>query len=212
MRSFRWWSLAVVLAACGGPEAVGDSGIDPSIDARVDPAGDAAIPDAALDSGVDDGDSDGVPSAMDCDDTDATVGASAERACTSACGGGMERCTTAVWAPCDAPTDCACATPGMMRLAPCARCGMQSERCNAEGRWEPASGCHDQGECEVAAVETRMTDRCGMEQRLCQATCTWGGWSASEPDGECRPGDREPCPPEIRFRGCQEDCRWGECS
>ena len=174
------------------------------------PGTDAAVIDGGSgDGGSADGDGDGVVAALDCDDANASVGETAERACSSACSAGVERCTRGVWAACDAPTDCACSTPGMMRLASCARCGMRSERCGDAGLWEAVSDCLDQGECEVAAVEERMTTMCGTEQRLCGSSCAWGDWSSSVPDGECVPLDFAPCPDdELRSLRCDATCHW----
>ena len=193
------------LCACsGGPGPEPDGGArDAAIAA--DATTDAPV---SADAGTDDADGDGVPAVLDCDDGDPAVGERAERACTGACGMGTERCTRGLWDPCDAPVDCACDTPGEMRLVACARCGMQSERCSDARRWESASMCFDQGECEPAAVEERMTLRCGTEQRLCGATCGWGGWANTVPDGECEPGSWQPCP-ERGWRNCDETCHWG---
>lgn len=196
---------ASLLLACGGEMPV------PGDDAGRSDSG-AASRDAGTDAGGDaDGDGDGVPARVDCDDADPAVGASAERACSTECGGGMERCTDGVWTACDAPTDCACSTPGMMRLVGCERCGMQSQRCSDSMVWEAVSECLGQGECEVAAVETRMTPRCGTEQRLCGSTCAWGAWSSVVADGECEPGTSDFCSPDdLNRRRCDESCRWND--
>lgn len=200
------WALgaALVLWAMTGCGDDGAPGVDASV-VRED-AGGGATPDA----GSTDRDDDGIEAGADCDDEDETVGASATRTCTGPCGEGEERCSGGTWGACDAPTDCACDTPGAMRLVACERCGMRSERCSDERRWESASECLGQGECDVADVETRMTPRCGTEQRLCGSECGWGGWTTVTADGECAAGEEHYCvlatPSFTRF--CTAECEW----
>jgi hypothetical protein len=199
--------LAAVALGCSGGPGEPDAGEAPDASQPAD----GGQPDPDVDGGAtpDDADDDGVPTASDCDDADPGVGESAERECSTECGDGTERCAMGVWGDCDAPTECLCDTPGTMRITPCGRCGMQSERCSDDGRWESVSECLNQGECDVAEVETRMTDLCGTEQRLCDSSCMWGEWSEVVPDGECEPGDLAACSSDSGlFLHCDETCHW----
>lgn len=203
--------LAIVLAACSGESDPADAGVDSSVSVS-DSGGDAdALGDDAGPTGVD-MDGDGLSADRDCDDMNAALGDSAERTCSGACGDGLERCSAGVWGMCDAPADCVCSTPGMMRLVGCERCGTQSQRCSDAGVWEAASVCTDQQECEVADVEERRSSRCGTEQRVCGAMCAWGEWTLITAEGECAPGEAGLCPGSTsRLRVCDEMCRWGDC-
>ena len=163
-----------------------------------------------LDGGLDgamavDVDEDGVPSSEDCDDGDPGVGRSGTRPCASGCDSGLERCTSGVWAACDAPVDCTCDTPGANRTQPCGRCGMQSQTCR-DGTWQDVGACLGQGECMAGAVEIEETMMCGERQRLCDASCAWMPWEVTVPDGECVPGACE-CGivPLFQYR-CTDEC------
>lgn len=156
-----------------------------------------------------DGDGDGVPRAMDCDDADPMVAATASRSCSNMCGSGTESCTNGTWSACSAPTDCMCATEGEMRVGTCGMCGMQSQRCTG-GVWTGVSSCLGEGVCVPASVESRATMFCGTQERLCGESCTWGAWLQATPDGECIPTRTRTCPDNpSRDQSCLEDCMWG---
>ena len=149
-------------------------------------------------------DGDGIVATLDCDDGDATVGGSLSRPCATFCGAGTETCTDAVWAECDAGTDCACDTEGAMRTVDCARCGTQAQMCTA-GIWIDTSTCVAQGDCEAGEVETEIQMFCGERQRVCQSSCAWTDWTQLVEMGSCNPGDRF-CGGSNR--ACAADCMW----
>lgn len=202
---------SVCLAACGPsqPCPVGQScnrigagsycelgvGIDGGLPIDAGGADAPLVPDA----GPVDGDGDGILSSQDCDDADGAVGRSATRACASMCGTGTETCTDGIWAPCSAPTDCACSSAGSTRIVPCGFCGMQSQTCDGT-TWRDMGACLYQGECSAGRSEVEATPRCGERQRLCDGECYWLEWVQTAPDGECASG--------TCFCGLGEDDRW----
>lgn len=229
-RKNHWLVIAacVVLAACGEtPDDTDDAGApgdDAQVDAQVeldastpmDDAGghppDTGAPDP--DGGVPDGDGDGVPTSVDCDDADPAVGSTATRSCSSACGVGLERCTDGAWGACDAPTECACDTPGAMRSVPCGRCGIASQRCQDDHTWSMPSTCFGEAECFDGEIE-RSVVRCGESARICDATCHWRPWMEITPPGECEAGATmwtlEGCPEsQTRELTCSATCAWAE--
>lgn len=124
--------------------------------------------------------------------------------------------------PTDAGVDAGepCDTPGMMRTAPCGRCGTGPQRCEG-GIWGPVTECFGEGECLAGEIERRATMMCGEESRLCDDACAWGGWENTTPDmGECIPGtmrmDPADCPERsTREQTCRATCMWestGPCS
>jgi formylglycine-generating enzyme required for sulfatase activity len=201
-------AAVVCVAGCGTTSTMGEE--DSGVDAR------AVEPDAPpiADAAVDD-DMDGVPGALDCDDGDAAVGRTSMRSCASACAMGVERCTDGVWGACDAPTDCTCATPGMMRSVPCGRCGLASQVCQADMTWSTPGTCLGESECFDGEVETE-TVRCGERSRICDSTCHWRDWTEITPPGECDAGatviaTSDACPPfETRDLICSASCMWEE--
>ncbi len=192
---------AIVVLACGAPDP------DPGVDGG--PVLDAGRMDAGADAGASatDADGDGVPVERDCDDHNASIGATYVQACDYACpAGGRQTCTDAVWSDCGPHPDCECGAEGEMRVVACERCGMQSQRCTG-GLWAEASACLDAGECEGGALEEREY-RCTQQQRLCRADCTWGDWNiVSGTEGECDPGTRE-CLFVGMYRICSDGCTW----
>ncbi|NOY93641.1 MAG: hypothetical protein GXP55_20845 [Deltaproteobacteria bacterium] len=102
-------AFTLTLSGCGGEQAESDAGPEPDAGPRAD-AGDAGAPDAgtppdagpsgdasAPDSGTpigpsDDRDLDGFDTSVDCDDADRRVYPSTQRACTAACGTGVQTC------------------------------------------------------------------------------------------------------------------------
>ena len=159
-----------------------------------------------------DSDGDGVPVELDCDDGDASIGRIATRACTGACAPGTQSCADGTWSSCSAPGDCACPTTGLMRTVPCGRCGLASQRCGADLRWEMPSVCLDEQECFAAAIETD-TARCGMRTRICDDTCHWRPWTVMTPAGECEVGATDVvsggCPMGAgTVRTCDATCTW----
>lgn len=109
-------------------------------------------------------------------------------------------------------------TPAETRAVPCGRCGVASQRCGSDGRWELPGICTDEGECEGGSMETETTALCGERVRVCTSECTWGAWTATVPDGACEPGTTRDgtgtCagPSEAFRETCQADCGWtGAC-
>ncbi len=208
----------LLLGACGGGDgegttdgSVADAG---AADAPVSPDGDTE-PDGG--GGVD-VDGDGVPMAVDCDDDDETVGRDSVRSCTSECDVGTQTCTDGVWSACDASSECACDTPGMMRTVDCGRCGIASQRCGEDGMWEMPSTCFDEKDCFAGTIE-RDTSMCGERARICDDTCHWRDWETVVEPGECEPGDTgttaDGCASgEMREQTCSDSCAWevtGDC-
>ena len=184
---------SVVGSACGESKTLSDAGLGE--DMNVDDAGD--VLDGARDAENDatvtvDADGDGILVAVDCDDGDAAVGRTASAPCSSSCATGVRTCTDAVWAACDASTDCACPTAGATRTTACGNCGLQSQRCSDANVWEGVSPCLGEGECAPAAFE-HDTTRCGDRARICDDACAWRPWTVTTPQGECEaPETRTP--------------------
>lgn len=135
------------------------------------------------DMGLPDDDGDRVPNDRDCDPSDPSVGASAERACEGDCGSGLERCAEGVWSECDAPSgaECEC-TPGDSRDLPCERCGTQAQTCSA-GVWTNSGACAGSGPCAPGDLEMETASECagsGRRTRACGATCAWGDYECDE--------------------------------
>jgi hypothetical protein len=164
-----------------------------------------------------DADSDGVSAAIDCDDGDATVGAVAERPCSSACGDGVERCTDGVWMDCTAPQVCDCVAGTSPRELECERCGVQRQTC-VDGTWTDDGVCTDQGACSPGAVETGGgCARCGTLERSCATDCTWRDFTCVD-QGVCEVDEEDvevrDCPggcgnTQSRTRTCDAACGWG---
>lgn len=211
------------VVGCGDDDGAASPDADSAIDAS---GGDAGTLDAgSVDGGGNrrdamvgaDSDGDGVPVELDCDDSVASIGRTGTRACTGECAPGTQTCTDGTWSSCSAPTDCACPTAGMMRTVPCGRCGLASQRCGADLRWEMPSACLDEQECFVAAIETD-TAMCGMRTRICDDTCHWRPWTVMTPPGECAAGAMDVSTMgcavgEARPRTCTDACTWmlGDC-
>jgi len=209
------FGVAVALG-CGGEDGTpADAGVVGDGDAPDDGSvgGDATVDPDAGPSGVD-ADEDGVPSELDCDDDDASVGRDSTRSCTSDCDIGTQTCTDGVWSACDATTDCACDTPGMMRTIDCGRCGIAAQRCGDDGVWETPSECFDEKECFAGEIEREM-EMCGLRSRICDDTCHWRDCEVMTPAGECEPGAVERtttgCPAgEVNERRCSDSCEWDD--
>lgn len=162
-----------------------------------------------------DGDGDGVPTATDCDDADVSVGATAERTCSSGCGDGLERCADGVWAACDAPLSCDCAPGSAPRDLACGRCGTQRQVC-ADGTWTNEGGCSGEGVCNPDALGAGGgCGMCGTQERRCLVDCTWGAYTCVG-EGACTAGapqtETRSCAcgaDETRTRTCTSSCGWG---
>jgi hypothetical protein len=215
----------VILAGCASGRVV--DGLDAGRrdgGGRVDASGSACEPvctegfvcvDGSCRPGEVDVDGDGVIARLDCDDLDVATGSSAERACSGACGDGVERCEGGVWGACSAPTSCDCETGAMPRMVPCPRCGTQRQIC-VGNRWTNDGACMS-GSCAPGEVEMGAAcGNCGVQARVCGADCTWGPWMCAE-EGECARGavetETEACGlcgtgTRTRMRTCGSDCRW----
>jgi len=214
-----------LLAGCSLPR----SGLGPGADGGADagpggcrndsecPPGQRCVLRMCIDPSTD-MDGDGIPADIDCNDSDPSVGSHAERGCRSACADGLERCTDAVWEPCDAPTDCDC-TPGETRMLDCTMCGTQMQMCDAGGTWQDVGGCEDQGVCTPGALETipGTCGWCGMRQHTCMPDCSWST-EVCVAEGMCDPGttdtEMESCGlcmsgTHTRSRTCTSTCDWG---
>lgn len=220
----------------GGPVATFDAGRDageatdawtPPIECEPRCDDTQTCVDGTCVSGVLDLDGDGVPAESDCDDMNASVGSSAERACDNSCGAGMERCTDGVWAECDAPASCECAAGSAPRTVACAQCGMQQQSC-VDGTWTNTGSCTGMGACSPGAVESR-TSSCGAcgegtrtETRTCSSSCAWGSFTpvgSCSTAATCTPGQTDSetraCSggcgmTERRTRSCSSSsCTWG---
>ncbi len=224
-------AASLVLAACasgGVPDAgtrVADLGDTPDlpliidlsvVDAGCTPACTAA---QVCRSGIcvdpaTDADGDGIPAAEDCDDTTSGIGRLAERSCSSACGTGVERCSSGVWSACTAPVACDCTAGAPPRDVPCGLCGVQQQIC-VGGAWTNAGSCNASGECSAGTVEPGGScGRCGTSARTCGADCLWGGTTCTG-EGECTAGATETdtascgCGTQSRTRTCSAACGWG---
>lgn len=204
------------------PERDAGPGLDAAFDATVR---DGAVRDGSWVDAANDADRDGVPTSEDCDDSDPSVGRMAERACDSACASGVERCTSGVWAACDAPTDCSC-VGAETRTLTCAQCGTQNQRCESGG-WVDDGTCMDQGACAMGATEMG-SEACGLcgsgthsRVRECNASCEWDPWTdwgVCSGESGCAPGTVEnesmscgTCATgsQTRTRTCDVSCAWG---
>lgn len=198
---------SVCLAPCGPAEpcpsgqmcsAIGSGSFCESTTSTGRDAGaDAPV---APDAGPVDADSDGVPSAMDCDDSNPSVGATSERACESMCGPGVEQCTAGAWAACSTPTDCTCTMDGATRAAACGNCGNEMQTCTS-GLWTATSSCLDQG-CMPGTVEVEDKGFCFIRERICNSMCEWSDWTVTHPFGDCDPPGG--CYDGMR---CDSECR-----
>jgi len=136
------------------------------------------------DMGLPDDDGDRVPNDRDCDPSDPSVGATAERTCEGDCGSGLERCSEGAWTECDAPTGAACeCTPGDTRELPCERCGTQAQGCSASGVWTDDGSCVGAGPCAPGDLEMDTVPECagsGRRTRSCTESCTWDDYECDE--------------------------------
>lgn len=197
----------------GGPGI--DSGDDPGV--CDPPCADGEMCSAGSCVPSTDSDGDGLDGTIDCDDADPTVGSVAERACTGACGEGVETCTDGVWSDCSAPTSCDCEAGAPARTIDCMHCGTQRQICSG-GTWTNDGVCTGAGPCSPGEIGTGgACGNCGMERRTCGADCTWGAW-ACEGEGVCAAGatqdEMESCGScgtgsRTRTRTCDATCGWG---
>lgn len=165
-----------------------------------------------------DGDMDGVEAAVDCDDTDPSIGSTGERLCASECGEGLTSCTDGVWTECNAPAECECEAGSPPRTVDCGFCGTQRQVCT-DGRWTNDGACTSPGECVPGQVEMGgACGTCGTLRRTCGSDCAWGDWTCTGGGGECTPGatesDTQPCGTcgtgtQTRTRTCTSSCTWG---
>lgn len=183
-RSLACLALFLV-AGCPQPMDPPDDDVPTMADGGVD----AGTEDAPVTPDVpdDDLDDDGIPTASDCDDTDAAVGSSGSRSCAGPCGDGVEACIAGEWQGCMASTDCLCPTNGMMRTVPCGTmCGTRTDTC-VDLHWVEGATCDGEGVCEPDAVETMNGPRCSVTRRVCGDGCAWGANEVVTPEG-CTPG------------------------
>jgi len=218
VRRGAWVLLLALAATVVGACASGESENPGTGRGDAGPRRDAGTVVPGTDSGPSgvDVDMDGVLADVDCDDGDPTVGATAERSCSSACGPGVEQCFDGTWMSCTAPTDCDCTDGEGPRTVPCERCGMQRQIC-VDGTWVNDGECSS-GECSPGTMETGGTcGACGTERRTCQTDCTWGTFTCSG-EGECTAGETDSetgscgeCGEgtRSRTRTCQSSCTWG---
>jgi len=236
----RFASAGIALLLAAGCASGGDgvnprdrdaSAPPPRIDATI-PVDDAGEPPTACDppcvgdtvcragacepAGMD-GDGDGVDVTLDCDDSDPTIGRTADRDCSSMCGTGVERCTDGEWETCTAPTTCDCEAGAPPRMLDCGMCGTQRQVCS-DGAWVDDGACMGEGPCGPGDVDMGSTcGRCGREERRCNADCTWGAWTcvdegacmAGETDTETRSCSTSCGGTETRSRTCSGSCTWG---
>lgn len=104
-------------------------------------------------------------------------------------------------------------TAGSSRVAACGNCGVATEVCSPDRRWELAGECTGEGECAPGEMESQAIMLCGEEQRTCTAECTWGAWTVRMPPGECTPGeervDEAACPwTDYQLETCTDACMW----
>lgn len=182
---------------------------DGARDAARDAARDEGPPDQApspCDGPACDADGDSIPAAEDCDDHDAAVGRSATRACASACGTGVERCTAGQWLPCDAPTTCDCTAGTPDRKVGCGNCGELLQSC-VNGQWVDVGSCAGEGVCSVGQIQAGSCDGCS--QQLCGDTCQWGPCTL-RPGAQCeyQNGSNYRCCGYKRFQFCLPTCMW----
>ncbi len=164
-----------------------------------------------------DRDMDGVDASVDCNDDDASVGSTGERACSSACGTGVERCVDGVWMTCSAPVSCDCVEGSAPRTLDCGMCGQQRQVCTA-GAWVDDGVCTSAGVCSPGEIGMGAPcGNCGRQERRCGADCQWSPFVCVD-EGECAAGavenDSRICTPscggtESRSRTCGSTCTWG---
>lgn len=164
-----------------------------------------------------DGDGDGIPAATDCDDTDPSIGSTAELPCATPCGAGRTECLEGEWSECSAPSVCDCEEAAAARTIDCGNCGTQRQVCTG-GMWVNDGACTGAGTCMPGQMETGAgCGNCGAEQRTCRADCTWDGWTCTG-EGECASGASESesracgtcgTGTQSRTRTCTSSCTWG---
>lgn len=89
-------------------------------------------------------------------------------------------------------------------------CGMQPQRCGADGIFENDQACLYQGACAPGAVEDDLS-RCGHLRRLCSDGCEWLDWDVVVPQGECNPGENVSCLEGGMVR-CNDRCVAPSCT
>lgn len=117
---------------------------------------------------------------------------------------------------CDSAVACGCA-PGSVRSVSCPMCGLQAQRCTADGTWIDEGVCTGAGDCMPDAVETGAAcGMCGAMTRTCSAACTWNAWSCLGESGECMAGAVETGMQACECDGtqpiartCDAACAWG---
>ena len=168
---------------------------------------------------ADDMDGDGVNAAMDCDDTNSSVGRMAERVCGGACGAGVEQCADGVWGACSAPTECDCTAGDPPREIACPGCGIQRQICQ-DGSWVDDGACMTMGDgCTPGATRSGTScGMCGTTSEFCNLDCSWEAGACMGETGECAPGtideEMESCGgcgdgTRTRSRSCGASCAWG---
>ena len=107
-----------------------------------------------------------------------------QRACSNACGNGMEECVEGTWENCSAPTSCEC-HQGEVDESPCGDCGTKSRECESSGNWGPYSSCVDPGhECPVYGNKSCLDQK---QIELCSDTDNNGCFELVDAE-QCRTG------------------------